>query len=132
MGEVVEFPQEERLVWRCNCGCKTHYACGDGSIECANCSNILEGFWVPPENARIKEHDDSEQISNIRDFDDPKYALKSFARRSDTDDICAMIVLARDGRVRTWGEEFETRAQRGWLRRQLEWARKMLVGLNNG
>ena len=131
MGEVVEFPPEDELgYWLCDCGCQTHYVRTDGEVECAHCGNLVSnaggGYLRVPEYEAFIEKPD--EVNHVVMLDSAETAIRRVLRRQEPDNMCALIVLWANGKISTWGKEImETRAQRGWLRRGLECARRVLV-----
>lgn len=130
---VVEFvPKDELGYWLCNCGCQTHYVRTDGEVECANCGNLASGpvaggYLKVPEGEFLSEKPD--EVQNVVILDSAEASIKRVLRRQSSDNIRALVVLWEDGLISTWGRDLtETRAQRGWVRRGLECARKTLVG----
>ena len=133
MGSVVDFPVVDDLgYWLCNCGCQTHYVRSDGEIECANCGNLASGpaaggYLKVPEGEIMPEKPD--EIQHVVSLDSAEANIKRVLKRQTSDNMRALVVLWGDGLISTWGRELsETRAQRGWVRRGLECARKTLVG----
>ena len=138
MAEIVDLgsrrsPEPGALAyWRCGCGCMTYFLRSDGLTECANCLEIdsAEGFWrlpsktIPPR----PETDEEGPSTNVVNMETPEAALTHLLDWIDLGQISAVVVLENSGAVRTWGPDLITRELRGWLRRQLETARKQLVG----
>ncbi len=132
MGEVVDLAERrepELTLWRCDCGCITHYVRSDGELQCANCDEIVSdnGFWRLPEGqTREIESGDGPETSR-HDMGDSDAALDAVLRFVNAQAAACVVVLQENGELLTWGNEFKTRARRGWLRRRLDAARKMLV-----
>ena len=131
MSAVVEFPkkEKERLVWRCNCGCITFFALGDGTIECAHCeiaSSDFAGSWrvslpepardVPPVDRDLK----------VVDMNDAKSAILRVLKRADPEILAALIVMRNDGTMSVWNDRMDTAEHRRWFDGQIDVARKMI------
>lgn len=129
MSNVVELRPD--TVWVCNCGCYTSYVHGDGRIECAACGVTCSesgAFQVPSWNTERDGKKSSTETHQIIDMGTSDAARRRFARRMEHEDVVAAIILWESGKVSTHGVQFESRPQRGWLRRRLEEARQTLVG----
>lgn len=128
---VLNFPKKdpERLVWTCQCGCTSHHAHLDSSLECASCGTMAaadQGEWrqrlpAPPEEAKPMDAG-AFKVTGIG-------GAEGFLRRQakDTSDIIAAIILNTDGSASTWATGFEGEERRAWLDRQLERARVQLL-----
>ena len=134
MGEVVDFGarrEAELGYWRCECGCMTYYLRSDGCVECAQCRGIdsESGYWrVPPDdpNEPRAQMDDANPAVKIVDLG-PELSLSRVLNTADPDETAVAMILQHDGALHLWGCDFDTRPQRGWLRKRLEAARKRLV-----
>lgn len=127
---VVEFPdRKEPLVWLCNCGCSTHYAYQDGSIECASCGEFVNGMW----DARDREEQEGVEpetkrfSSTVIPFDTDEAAMRDVLRTANKTTCMAVIIMDESGHTHCWGKDFETDEQKAWLDRQLARAKTALL-----
>ena len=126
---VVPFPPQEEKVWQCaQCGCQTFFLHVNGQTECACCHHFGDGHdgqWSAWDGSVIKEglraHSTTKMPSHASE------ALGFVLKRATVDNAVAVIVMAKDGRTTVWGDNFATRSARGWLRRRLEDARRLLL-----
>lgn len=136
MAEILKFPRnpkegEDDLVWRCNCGCSTHYAHANGYLTCAHCGTVGNGTggeWrksLPDEAHEPKEIEEGD--IRVTSLDSPHAALKRVQRLADPDDLAALIVMQKDGRLNVWGDNFDTEERVEWLDRRLADARRFLL-----
>jgi hypothetical protein len=130
---LAEYRKKCLAYWHCDCGCMTHYVRNDGELECAYCEEIVNGagFWRMPETdeaLRLQRKDDVPTVTRI-DMGDPDSCLRMILRRATVERTAAVIILQEDGHVTVWGQDFTPRGRRGWLRRKLEIARKLVVEL---
>lgn len=124
---VVDFPSKPEVAyWRCECGCLTFYVRDDEEIECAICEKISSnGFWKLPEGEKREEQDGDLPTRSRETSDDTFERTLRFIKPEATSFVA---VVLKNGKVMVWENgEFETRPQRGWLRRKLEVIRKILV-----
>lgn len=133
MSNVVFFPprQPETVVWRCECGCITHFVRGDDQIECAKCGAVADGdsgSWrrnLPDVPVSAPETQDGDV--KITDLNSPEAAFKRTLRKADPDKAFALIVVNRDGSLTVWGGDLETEAQRAWFDRKMAEAKALLT-----
>lgn len=124
---IVDFPSKpEPAYWRCDCGCLTFYVRDDEELECAICEKISSnGFWKLPEGER-REEQEGDPPSRYRETSDD--AFERTLRFIKPEATYFVAVVLKNGKVTVWEKGgFETRAQRGWLRRKLEVVRRILV-----
>lgn len=127
---VVPFVKPEPLVWVCACGCSTHRVYTSGAIECASCENVasVSGEWVreslPPPNPDPRLATVETKVIALTGT--PKQALDSMMHHAKAENLVALISIAEDGRVRTWGG-VDTKARERWLARRLKEARGLLT-----
>ena len=134
MGDVVDLEarrEPDLGYWRCECGCMTYYLRSDGCVECAQCRGIdsESGYWrVPPDETDEPraEMDDADPAIRVVDLG-PELSLARVLEAANPDKTAAAIILQHDGALHLWSGDFDTRAERGWLRKRLERARKRLV-----
>lgn len=132
---VHEFPQKERLLWICGCGCQTHYAYEDGSIECASCGDKPPpgtGTWRPkPEdadNAVVDRDENGPMRFDARVGIDREFSQRRFTDRVISGEFIAAIGIRENGGVSTiHSEQFTTSRQKRWLLRRLVEALAMLI-----
>lgn len=129
MSDVIAFrkPEPDRLVWRCGCGCTTHYV-GPDAIECAACGDMqAAGEWrkmLPDEPAEPREIENGDV--NVTSIGSPSAALRRLLKNADPEQLVALAVIHADGRVSAWGD-IEPGDQSEWLDRRLADVRRMLV-----
>lgn len=134
MGDnVVRFTPkaDDKLIWRCACGCSTHYHYIDGTVECAACDKVassLSGEWraflpPPPDQPKTVEPGDDAVVK----LDSAESAIRRVLKTADTDQMAALMVFHHDGSIKAWGERFETEEQRAWLGRKLDQVEAMLT-----
>ncbi len=119
--------REDRVsYWRCDCGCYTFWLRDDAEVECAHCGDVSpgSGSWNVPRGPTNDPAADGRTQIELGHPDDALESLLRFVRAEST---AAVVVCLDNGNVRAWGHEFDTRARRGWLRRRLEDARRLLV-----
>ncbi|MGL4296941.1 MAG: hypothetical protein ACRCTG_14610 [Aestuariivirga sp.] len=128
---MADEPEAAVPVWRCGCGCATHFARADGQIECANCAAMASGNsgeWrgrVPdPEMQVVPPMEDSSLV--VTDLMSGEAACRRVLS-ADPKDLAAAIIFTKDGRVRVWGLDFSGDEQLAWLDRRLAEARRLLV-----
>lgn len=124
---VVEFPSKPELAyWRCDCGCLTFYVRDDEELVCAICEKLSSnGFWKIPEGEKREERE-GDLPTRHRETSDESF--ERTLRFINPDATALIAVVLKNGKVTVWDHGvFETRAQRGWLRRKLEVVRKILV-----
>lgn len=130
---VVQFPTRppsDRAVWRCSCGCLSHFARSDGEIECVNCGAIasdIDGEWrmmLPPAiDAPAVENGDLV----VTDLGTAQNAIRRAHQRADADLLAALVIVHKDGRLTAWGTEILTPENRKWMRDRLDDAYAMLI-----
>lgn len=133
MTNVVSFParDQDRLVYVCGCGCRTHFARADGELECANCGaldNVSGGEW----RRRLPEPPASPEplvggYSTVVELDTDSAAIARMARDAEPGKMAVMILIFADGTVRSWGREILEAEQIEWLDKRLGDAREMLT-----
>lgn len=132
MSNIVRFekPETEPLIWRCDCGCITHLAHEDGTLECAQCGAPGAGSggeWrrhMPEPAAEPKETEDGDLT--VTSLDTSEMALKRVLKTADPETLAALIAIHQTGRVSCWGHDFDTLEQAEWLERRFDDVRRML------
>lgn len=130
---VVQFPtkEPERLIWRCNCGCRTFWAHATGVLECAQCQKLQNGDggeWrvdlpqAPSEPKKTEPGDTS-----FTSLDSPEVALRRTLGKIDPKKAVSVIVIDCDGALHVWGDDYSGEARVSWLDRRLAEIRNMLV-----
>lgn len=132
-GRKAEAPTgvNDRVVWRCNCGCLTFFVRADQEIECAQCKTISAdaGSWrarSPEEPLGAVEEVEADDVI-VTDLGDPFHAIRRVLKKVDPDNVAALIVINNDGSLSTWGAA-DGKAQAGWMRRRVSSALKLIVG----
>jgi hypothetical protein len=133
MAEVVAFPKrdQDKVVWRCNCGCMSFTLRADGEAECAHCGGLVTGDcgdWraalpVPP----LSPPEPSAGDLTVAEMETSAASLRRALRHADADTTAMVIIVQRDGGVSTWGANIETAEQAEWFDRRAETAKKMLT-----
>ena len=123
----------EPMVWTCICGCTTHLALSDGTLQCGACQQVSddhpEGHWrsrLPPEPEAPKPIDDT----NFRVM--PIDTAETFLRRHKARIATArgIIVFDAEGISATWGRPGDyTQDESAWIERGLAGIRRMLQPL---
>lgn len=118
MADVVQFPEQERLIWVCACGCCTLFLYEDGSAECPSCGHMREGNWAPPPD--VKKVPAAAAITH-KIGEPVDITNRRFAALMDDPDLLAASQFFRDGRVHSIirEREAETDAQKAWWRRRV-------------
>lgn len=130
MGDVTPFPVNDTELgyWRCDCGGLTFYARTDRQLECAACGDLVRdasGAWRIPPSREPEDKRQEESYSHVLKWDDPKTALRHFAREAAREhDIEVAIVITQSGRCRTWGNTDDL----DWLDRMFKDARFQISG----
>lgn len=129
-------PAREPMVWRCNCGCSTHYALEDGTLECASCGTSQigpTGEWLTrlPEPSPGRSAAPEQRERTVVSIDDPAACLRRTLRKASVGETSFVVVAQNSGAVTTWGCDFKERAQRGWLNRRLADAKRLLTGVGD-
>jgi hypothetical protein len=132
MGQVVGFPSQDEpdMIWRCDCGCTTFQAHDSGFLECAHCSLMHEGIggkwraFLPDVPSKVVEGEAGD--FKVTQIGVSASALKRVTRQADPEDTAALILLQKDGKVSTWGGDFDTLEQAEWFERRIADARSML------
>lgn len=124
---VVQFPGDEPVsFWRCNCGCMTSFARSDGNLECANsdCGAVHEndGQWRIPARSKGKTREEKDKDTTIVDFNHPKHAKYRMKDIAEDETVLAIVIVREDGRVSTWGIDFQTDEQKTWIRENMDCA----------
>lgn len=136
MADIISFPErpgnEDIPVWRCNCGCITHFARSDGSLECANCQDIAAdgtGSWRIdlPDVPEKPERTDTGDVK-VTDFNDQSVAIRRIFRRAEDESLAGIVLLKNNGSITCWSHGFDTSEQVEWLDHKMSEARKLLVG----
>jgi len=130
VGEVIEFSSPERHVWRCGCGCLSFYVGDDRELQCCNCEEIVKGngTWRSPPDFTGGVNDEEHAFIKVEQAD-RSLEDEIFMRSLRAGEFIALVGLRPGGGVSICkSESFDTRQQRGWVRRRLEEARKHLVG----
>lgn len=121
----------DRVVWRCNCGCLTFFVRADQEIECAQCGTISAdaGSWRArsPEEPVGEVGEVEPDDVTVTDLGDPAHAIRRVLKKVEPDNVAALIVINNDGSLSTWGET-DGKAQAGWMRRRVASALKLIVG----
>ena len=118
VGEIVEFPQAEDRIWRCDCGCATSYLLENGRTECAGCRvENTYGHWTPPLNLTPEEPDEDTTV--VRDLPDAAYQSRRLKQEIEAPDVVGVMVLHDNGRVYTWAVPPENERQIRWFRRKV-------------
>lgn len=119
---VVEFRKKEpeHLVYRCNCGCLTHYHHADGNVECAGCgayASITDGGWrlnTPPTPSDPQASDGSD--TKVVDLGQSSSAISRVAGKANPDATAAIIVIQLDSLVSVWCHADIGAEEEGWMR----------------
>jgi len=132
---IVQFPprqpEPQILLWRCACGCSTHYARCDGTLECANCGTLQSGSpdqWrsrlpeTPSNPASIEGGD-----VNVVSLDTSAAALKRVVQNIDQRDLAALIVVRNDGGLSTWSSGFSSPDEISWFERRMADAMELML-----
>lgn len=134
MSNVVAFPSRDdaNIVWRCNCGCITHFVRADGEIECAQCGALAvdtghDGEWrcrLPETPAEPQECSPGD--FKVTDLNSSEAAFRRVLRNADPEQAAVLIVLNTDGSLSAWGT-LETEEQREWFDRRMAEAKALLA-----
>ncbi len=116
-GDIVSFPQKERLIWICGCGCCTLFLHEDGSSECPSCGVMHAGNWAPPPDVKKVP---VEVITTHKIGEPADISNQRFIKLLSDPDLLAATQFFRDGRVHSLIREREARtdAQKAWWRRR--------------
>lgn len=122
---------EPDMVWVCICGCSTHYAHLDSTLECAACglrSADDGGEWRRglPETGGAQESGPNEPTIVVQ-MNDTIQALNRVLGKASADDTAAVIVIKENGSVHVWGRMADSREHRGWINRRLATAKLLLI-----
>lgn len=132
MADVLAFPRidEDRVIWRCNCGCISFELRGDGGAACVQCGSLVDGAdgdWraqLPDVPVTPKEMDtDSVKVT---DLNGSPQALARALSKANVDETSAVLILQNDGAVTVWGA-IETDEQSEWFDRRVAVAKDMLT-----
>lgn len=115
-------PSQDRVVWRCNCGCLTFFIRADQEVECAQCGVISAdcGDW----RARSPEEPDGDVAEvalgdvKVTDLNSSENAIRRVVKKIDPGNLIALVVLNADGSISTWGSA-DTEEQGQWMLDQL-------------
>ena len=118
MAEIVEFPQAEDLIWRCDCGCATSYLYKDGRTVCASCDAESDlGHWTPPLDLTPEELD--EDVTVVRDLPAAAFQSRRLEQEIKAPDVKGVMVIHDNGRVFTWAVPPENEKEVRWFRRRV-------------
>ena len=118
MAEVIDFPQQEDRIWRCDCSCCTNYLYENGRVECANCgAEGPSGHWSLPPDLTPQEPDEGTTV--VRDLPAAAYQSRRVAQEVQERDVVAVMVLHESGRVFTWAVKPENEKGIRWFRRKV-------------
>jgi hypothetical protein len=132
MSNIVTLPRRDadKIVWRCDCGCLTHFIRADDEVECAQCGTLANGSggeWrrnLPDVPAIIGEVESGDvQVTDLNSAD---AAIKRVLRKVDADQMFALIVVNTDGSLSVWGRTLKTDDQRDWFDRKMADAKAFL------
>lgn len=123
----------DSVLWRCGCGCFTHFALESGDLKCAHCGEKLDqefGEWrrhLPdvPNPDGIEEVEAGDAL--VTDLDDPKWAMRRAVARANPETTCAVVIIQSDGSLSVWGDEFDTAERESWIDRRLAEVRALLI-----
>lgn len=140
MTNVISLPprNQDKVVWRCGCGCITHFLRADGEMECAQCGVLAEGDtgeWrvnLPDTPAKPRETETGDV--KVTDLNSSDAAIRRVLKNADTSTMVALVVLHDDGALSVWGEDLDTDERRDWFDRRIADAKAMLTpkGSNDG
>jgi hypothetical protein len=119
---------DNRAVWRCVCGCLTHFVRADQEIECASCGNIAAeaGEWRRrPEAPTVAAEVDQTDVV-VKDLGDAGTAIRKILRNLAPSEMVCLVVVRDDGTISTWNGRTETEEQKEWLRLRLAAASGMM------
>ncbi|PRD42116.1 hypothetical protein C5748_18375 [Phyllobacterium phragmitis] len=133
MSNVVSFPAKDtdRVVWRCNCGCLTHFVRADYELECAQCGNLstsISGEWrknvpdVPAVVADVEARD-----IKVTDLNSSEAAIRRVLLKADPDTLAVLVTLHKDGTMSVWGIDLDTPEEQAWFDAQMAAAKAMLT-----
>lgn len=122
-------PSQDRVVWRCNCGCLTFFIRADQEVECAQCGVIAEdcGSWrarSPDEPADEVTGVEADDVT-VTDLNSPAFAIRRVVKKIDHANLSALVVINSDGSLSAWGDA-EGAEQSEWLRSRLMAAHNLL------
>lgn len=126
MADVLSFPQRERKIWVCRCGCSTFELLSDKSVRCAMCQveSSNEGGWTPSEER--PDWDGETPIRTVQGNGDVDFARRLTVRRASEDDVSAIVVVKEGGGISVWAN-IQTQDQLDWLDKQLEQASELFA-----
>jgi hypothetical protein len=124
----------ERYVWTCSCGCTTFELFADGSELCASCGERSErcvdcgGHWrekLPDVPESPPELDETNfKVTNLNE---PEGLMRRSIKALDHETVEALVIVHKDGTVKTSGPNFDTEECVAWIDRRLMQAREMLL-----
>lgn len=119
----------DRVVWRCNCGCLTFFVRADQEIECAQCGSIAAdcGEWRArePEQPAADVPPVGADDVTVTDLGAAEHAIRRVMKKIDHANIAGLIVINSDGSLSAWGS-VETPAESRWMRSRVSAALKLM------
>lgn len=117
--KIVQFPEPERLIWVCVCGCCTLFLHDDGTAECPSCGVMRAGEWKVPPDAKITP---AESITTHKTGEPIDITNRRFSELMNDPDLMAACQIFRDGRVHSVirEREAETEERRAWWRKRVD------------
>jgi hypothetical protein len=133
MADVLAFPprDQDKVVWRCNCGCLSFALRDDGEAECAQCGDVVtgqQGEWrskLPDVESKPQELGAGDVT--VTDLNSSPASMRRTLGRADPHATAAVIIIQAGGEVSTWGVDIETQEQSAWFDRRVEVAKSMLT-----
>jgi hypothetical protein len=132
MAEVIAFParNEDKIVWRCGCGCISFFLLADGGAECCRCGCVQsgeDGSWRErlPETPQRVEMQPPDDIT-VTDLNSSAAGLRRTLERAQIGATAIVVIIQDDGGVSTWGA-IENVEQSDWFDRRIETAKRMLT-----
>ena len=113
---------QDRIVWRCRCGCLTHFVRADDEIECASCGNVSvdAGEWRRrPAVGRVEPPEVADTDVAVKDLGDADTAIRKILRDLAPGEMVGLVIVRDNGTITTWSGRTETEAQKQWLRDRL-------------
>ena len=126
---IITLRPPEPMVWTCICGCTTHLALSDGTLQCGACQQVSddhpEGHWrsrLPPEPDAPEPIDDGAFRVTMID------TAETFVRRQKARIATArgIFIIDVEGNAATWGPRIDTPDDLAWLERGLADIRHLL------
>jgi hypothetical protein len=134
---VTAFPVKvpENVVWRCDCGCLTHYLNVNGSVSCGNCGAAQDGGsgdWR--QNFPVSDSDFQKVKSTdpvVVDLNDDQAMLNRTLGLAIVAETDAVLVFQNSGSVHAWWTRADSVLTRADFEKQVDMARAMIFQKGN-